>query len=246
MGRFDQPQDELVLERLGDLRGKRVLLLGNGVSLKEIAFVAQEPKLLVHSDLSLNAVLWVRESVAGIAASSPIVYAAIDAADIPFEGGSFDVVYGYAMVHHLERVDDFVAGVVRVLAPGGEAVFMDDGYAPAWQASKMTWLRPLMAYSHRRTGISPEDTRATLAGGFREEDLARTIESVGGNPWFQRTSLVTYLLYRASEKLLPARLDAALRRPCVARRVCKFDEWAARFELVRKNQIRLVWGLAKD
>ena len=244
--RLDRPENELVLQRLGDLRDKRVLLLGNGVSLKEIAFAAQKPRILVYTDLSLNAVLFVRKSVGGTVSSPPLVFASVDATDIPFGADSFDIVYGYAAIHHLERVDEFLGGVVRVLAPGGKAVFMDDAYAPIWQASKTTWLRPLMAYSHRHTGISPQDTRATLHGGFREKELARTIEEVGGSPWFQRTSFATYLLYRASEKLLPASFDRALRRPRVARRVRQLDEWAARFALVRKNQIRLVWGLVKE
>jgi len=159
-----------------------------------MVFLAHQPSLLVNSDPRFNAVSRIRESVAGIASNLPILFAAVDAADIPFQGGSFDVVYAYAMVHHLERVDDFLSGVVRVLAPGGKAVFMDEGYALAWQAIKRTWPRPLMTYTHWRSGISPEDLRATLAGGLREEDSARTIVAVGGDPWFQRTSLFAYLL----------------------------------------------------
>lgn len=228
------------------MTGKRVLLLGNGVSFKEIALLALDPDLLVYTDLSLGAVTRVRESITDIASNSPIVFAAVDATRLPFREDSFDVVYAYAVVHHLERVDDFLADVVRVLAPGGRAVFMDDGYVPAWQAIKTTWLRPIMAYAHRRQGISPEDLRATLTGGFREEDLARTILALDGHPWFERTSLITYLLYRATSRLLPNRLHQALESAGIARRIRQLDEWAAHFEVVRRNRIRLVWGLVKD
>jgi hypothetical protein len=76
--------------------------------------------------------------------------------------------------------------------------------------------------------------------------LARTITTVGGTTWFERTSLVAYVLYLASVKLLPVGVDCFLRRPYVARRVRHIDERAARFNFARRNQIRLIWGSVKS
>ena len=216
--RPDSPENAAVLQRLGSLAGKRVLLIGNGTSRKELALLAQHPGVLIYSDLSIEALIETQRVTKTLAHPAQIEFAAVDAMRIPFAPESFDVVYGFAMVHHLAPLDPFLEGVARVLAPNGIAVFMDDGFSPMWQASKRTWLWPLMRFSHWRTGISPEDARCTATGGFREDELAEMIAGVGGVPHFERLSLLTYLVYRASEKLLPAKLDRSLRNPVLARR----------------------------
>ncbi|MGI8946143.1 MAG: class I SAM-dependent methyltransferase [Thermoleophilaceae bacterium] len=42
---------------------------------------------------------------------------------LPFEDGSFDLVFGHAVLHHLPDLDASFAEVRRVLAPGGAIVF---------------------------------------------------------------------------------------------------------------------------
>ena len=42
-----------------------------------------------------------------------------DAAHVPFEAGTFDVVSGYSFFHHLEHLDPVLAEAYRVLRPGG-------------------------------------------------------------------------------------------------------------------------------
>ena len=41
-----------VWDRLGDLRGRTVLLLGNGESYAELYLLTQEPRAIIYSDLS--------------------------------------------------------------------------------------------------------------------------------------------------------------------------------------------------
>ena len=149
------------------------------------------------------------------------------------------------MVHHLPERERFFRSVLRVLRPNGRTVFMDDAFAPIWHYSKQTWLRPLMRHSHRSTGISPEDYRFSMTGGFKESELVTEIRRAGGMPWFERTSFATYLVYRAAEKLLPARLDARLRRPGVARRLQWLDDRLCNLKPLADNRIRLVWGFTK-
>ncbi|MGA2927881.1 MAG: methyltransferase domain-containing protein, partial [Solirubrobacteraceae bacterium] len=158
-----------VWARLGAIDGKTVLLLGNGESAAELHLLSANPRLLIYSDLSpvpLQALS--RE----LEARDNLMFAAIDALELPLRDASVDLVYGFAFVHHLPDLDRFLAEVMRVLAPGGRAVFMDNGYSPLWQHVKLVWLRPLMWYSHRREPRSPEDVRGTRAGGLREELLA--------------------------------------------------------------------------
>jgi SAM-dependent methyltransferase len=237
------PMNRTVRERVGEVRGRTVLLLGNGTSTKELALLEQEPALLVVSDLSAAALRPVQRQ----ARDDPrVVFAAIDALDLPISDASVDVVYGYAFVHHLPDVASFIAEAARVLRPGGRCVFMDDAYSPLWQGAKTTLLRPLMRYFHRVQPPSPEDLRFTLGGGFREEELAAAIRAVGCNPWFERSGFVHYLVVRASERLPPRTFwRAVAASDALLRMLVMVDDRLARIKAMRRNLIRLVWGFDK-
>jgi ubiquinone/menaquinone biosynthesis C-methylase UbiE len=49
-----------------------------------------------------------------------------DAERLPFEDGSFDLVLGHAVLHHLPHVDVALAEFKRLLAPGGTLAFMGE------------------------------------------------------------------------------------------------------------------------
>src|SRR5829696_3611330 len=49
--------------------------------------------------------------------------AACDAAELPFEDASFDLVLGHAVLHHLPELDRAFRGFQRVLRPGGVLMF---------------------------------------------------------------------------------------------------------------------------
>ena len=53
----------------------------------------------------------------------PVETAACDAADLPFEDGSFDLVFGHAVLHHLPDLDAAFREFLRVLRPGGVMAF---------------------------------------------------------------------------------------------------------------------------
>ncbi|MDH3626186.1 MAG: class I SAM-dependent methyltransferase [Acidobacteriota bacterium] len=241
----DRPENRIVLEQLGDLSGKKVLLLGNGESLKELLFLTMDPAHLVYSDLSTHALMNICDRFELDQFQNQLTFAAIDAHDIPFSSNTFDVIYGFAMVHHLPDLDRFLVSVNRALKPGGYTVFMDDAYAPIWHYSKQTWLKPLMKLSHKKTGISPEDYRFSMSGGFREVDLGKKIRRAGGEPWFVRAAFFNYLFYRGAEKLLPQRLNRMLRKETISKAVRVLDRWLCKLPLLRRNQIRLIWGFTK-
>jgi ubiquinone/menaquinone biosynthesis C-methylase UbiE len=48
---------------------------------------------------------------------------ACDAAALPFAAGSFDLVLGHAVLHHLPHLDRAFAEILRVLKPGGRLLF---------------------------------------------------------------------------------------------------------------------------
>jgi SAM-dependent methyltransferase len=233
--------------RIGDLAGKRVLLVGNGGSAKELHFLTAEPELLVFSDLSASGVAAVRDAFDLSAHRDRVCFAAIDALDLPIADGSVDLVYGNAFVHHLPDRPRFLAEVMRVLAPGGEAVFMDDGYSPVWQFAKRAVLRPVMAYSHRRHPRSPEDIRETLQGGFREEDIVREVRASGAaaEAWFERLGFAFYFWRRASLVLFPARWRGLGEHPRIAGPLIALDRHLARRPRMRRHLVRLIWGVRR-
>lgn len=241
----ESPENRIVLEQIGDLSGKTVLLLGNGESVKELLFLKMGPTHLVYSDLSTHALINILERFDLDQYQNQLTFAAVDAHYIPFANETFDVIYGFEMVHHLPDLDRFFVSAMTALKPGGHTIFMDDAFAPIWHYSKQTWLKPLMKMSHQKTGISPEDYRFSMKGGFKEDDLAGRIRLAGGEPWFIRASFVTYLFYRGAEKLLPHRVNRVLRSRKVSRAVNYVDKWLCKIPLLRKNQIRLIWGFTK-
>ena len=53
----------------------------------------------------------------------PVETAACDASELPFEDGSFDLVFGHAVLHHLPNLDAAFREFRRVLRPGGVVAF---------------------------------------------------------------------------------------------------------------------------
>jgi SAM-dependent methyltransferase len=231
-----------VWHRLADLRDRTVLLLGNGESPAELHMLVEHPRMLIYSDLSP---IGLRALRAHVDRREKVLFAAMDALDLPLRDESVDVVYGFAFVHHLPDLERFLAEVARVLRPGGRCVFMDDAYSPLWQRLKLVWLRPLMRLSHRREPRSPEDIRETLSGGLDEQRLTEAICRVGGRPWFERVAFFYYLWMRAAGVLLPASVRRHRAHRLVARACLRVDRMLMRFSWGRRNMIRLVWGFDK-
>jgi SAM-dependent methyltransferase len=159
------PERRTALRRLGDLGGKTVLLLGNGESYPELYFLTAGPRLLIYSDLSPIGLRNIRDGFDLDPYGERLLFAAIDACDLPLLDGSIDRIWGFAFAHHMADLDRFLAEAARVLRPGGRCVFMDNAYSPLWQRLKRGPLIPLMRLSHRREPRSPEDVRETLSGG---------------------------------------------------------------------------------
>jgi len=99
--------------------------------------------------------------------------AACEAAELPFEDGEFDLVFGHAVLHHLPDLDAAFREFQRVLRPGGVVAFCGEpshygdriaalpkrganAVAPLWRALVGAAPRP-SANGHDHNGWSEED-----------------------------------------------------------------------------------------
>lgn len=240
----EEPCQRLMLDSLGDVRDKKILLLGNGSSPKELLLLLKGADV-VYSDISWNAIVSMknalRENELFNNHKDRIELHSIDAMHIPFADNYFDIIYGYAFVHHLQEIKVFLSEVCRCLKPAGICRFMDDGYSPIWQGAKNTILKPLQVYSHKHKGISPEDLVATKLGGFKKEQILLWGKQLSfENILYRKSSFFEYLLNRGIEKLdlKPLKFFKPGMR--------KIDDLLRRkTNFISTNGIRLVWGYTK-
>jgi SAM-dependent methyltransferase len=124
-----QPEDYLdhepwvrpALERLGPIKGKRVLDLGCGHGMAAVE-LARRGGQVVACDLSEDYVYEAREraSANGVAVTAVVA----DGARLPFAGATFDAIWGVAILHHLPLAAA-AREIKRILKPGGRAVFCE-------------------------------------------------------------------------------------------------------------------------
>lgn len=102
-------------------RGLRVLELGCGMATDGARF-ARGGADYTGMDFSPTALQLARRrfEIEGL----PGRFIEGDIAEIPFEDGSFDLVYSFGVIHHLAETERVVAEAHRVLRPGGRARVM--------------------------------------------------------------------------------------------------------------------------
>jgi SAM-dependent methyltransferase len=238
-----EPGFKQLLASLGDISGKKILLLGNGSSLKELYFLHLGARC-VYTDLSIKAVSYVKKAFSLSELRQyvgNIEFHAADACQLPFPDNSFDIIYGCAFVHHLADLDAFFLEIYRCLKKGGICRFLDHAYSPLWQWLKGTVLKPVQIYTHKKFGISPADVISTKRGGYTRDELERIRKTCGFTKMlYLRVAFFEQLLQRGTLKLggrflrklkpLMRVLDSLLDKS-----VC----------FVQKQGIVLVWGFTK-
>jgi ubiquinone/menaquinone biosynthesis C-methylase UbiE len=119
---------------------------------------------------------------------------ACDAERLPFEDGSFDLVFGHAVLHHLPNLDQAFSEFRRVLKPGGVIAFAGEpsrygdqiaNYpkrfahraAPAWRA--LMRARPAME-GHSDGGAENHQLESQVdVHAFTPQDLSRHAKAAG-------------------------------------------------------------------
>ena len=121
-GALDEP-DAYLIATLGDLRGKALLEIGCGIGTNTIAF-ARAGAFVTALDISSEMVAVARERAAREGLSERVLTIHSSVEEMDFPEGSFDVVYGHSVLHHLE-LSSAIPRIARALRPGGIASFLD-------------------------------------------------------------------------------------------------------------------------
>jgi ubiquinone/menaquinone biosynthesis C-methylase UbiE len=149
---YNPPQDtsyalEYSYHLLGDARAKRVLDLGCGKGENTIQLVNRGAQVTgVDISDSLIEIAKRRMRVNGF--TEGFDFKACSAHEMPFANESFDIVFGMAVLHHLD-LELASREVWRVLRPGGYAIFQE----PVRNSKVLSFIRGLIPY--RAPDVSP-------------------------------------------------------------------------------------------
>jgi SAM-dependent methyltransferase len=110
----------------------------------------------------------------------PVETAACDAAELPFEDDSFDLVFGHAVLHHLADLGGAFREFRRVLRPGGVVAFCGEpshygDRIAAWPKRGAKTLAPLW---RALVGAAPRPANGNGKCGWSEEDHLEQIVDV--------------------------------------------------------------------
>ena len=155
---------EYAYHLLGDVRGRRVLDLGCGWG-ENTLLLARRGALVYGMDISDALLKVARQRMRMNGVDSGVTFFVSSAHDIALEDESVDVVFGIAILHHLELAP-VAREVKRVLRPGGRAIFQE----PVRNSKLMHFVRNLIPY--RDPEVSPFERPLTdheleeFAAGF--------------------------------------------------------------------------------
>jgi len=245
---FDRtvPWRRTMLQNLGSLSGKRVLLLGNGASYKEFYFLHLGARV-VFTDLSLVAArraqtvfrgseLWANHS-------EDIEFHAVDAMHLPFPDQSFDVIYGSKFVGFLRSLPEFFLEVRRCLKPGGICRFTDDARSPAWERLRRMMVHPMKARFSKESKHSLAGVRSASSSGFERESLTPFLGPCG----FEKLVFIReYFFLRAVQLVYGKMVRWDPKRLRYAKPVFLALRWVddrlADTRWMRHNSLGLTWG----
>lgn len=155
---------EYAFHVLGDVRGKRVVDFGCG-SGENTVLLARRGAHVLGVDISEALIHLARRRLREHGIPDGVAFCAASAHQLPLAADSVDVIFGIAILHHLDV--SLVRGEVwRVLKSGGRAIFQE----PVRESRLLRRVRPLMPW--RDPDVSPFEQPLThrevgmLASGF--------------------------------------------------------------------------------
>ena len=173
VARYDSPPAdtpyplEYSYHLLGDVRGLRIVDYGCGSGANSV-LLANRGARVSGIDISPDLVTLARRRMAINGRADGASFLVCSGYDLPFADGSIDIVFGIAILHHLDLLKAS-REIARVLRPGGRAIFQE----PVRNSWIVRAIRPLIPY--RQPDLSPFERPLT----DRElEEFARPFTSV--------------------------------------------------------------------
>jgi len=119
--RYDTQPFMRELMEFDNFRGKRLLEIGCGLGTDLLQF-ARGGAAVTGVDLTPASIDLVKKRFA--LEEIPVDARVADAENLPFQDGSFDVVYSFGVLHHTPNTQKAIDEVYRVLKPGGRIIIM--------------------------------------------------------------------------------------------------------------------------
>jgi SAM-dependent methyltransferase len=145
--------------RLGAVAGLRVLDFGCGHGMASVV-LARHGAIVTAFDLSRGYLAETRRRAEANEVAIDLVQA--DGERLPFADGSFDRVWGSAVLHHLD-LERAAAELQRVLRPGGVAVFCE----PWGENPLLDWVRRRLPYPGKQRTRDERPLRRADLGPLR-------------------------------------------------------------------------------
>jgi SAM-dependent methyltransferase len=155
---------EYAYHELGGVEGRRIVDFGCGSGANSV-LLANRGAHVWGIDISEDLLRLARRRLEVSGRAGGATFIAGSAHDMPFPDNSIDVVFGIAILHHLD-LDLVSREVRRVLKPGGRAIFQE----PVRNSAVVRFVRSLIPY--RAPDISPYERPLTdgelrrFAAGF--------------------------------------------------------------------------------
>jgi ubiquinone/menaquinone biosynthesis C-methylase UbiE len=161
LARYERPPAETAYpleysyHLLGDVRGRRVIDFGCGSGANSV-LLANRGAHVWGVDISEDLLRLAKRRMAATGRADGARFIAASAHQLPFPDDSIDVVFGIAILHHLDLT--LVSNEIRrVLCPGGRAIFQE----PTRNSAAVRFVRSLIPY--RKPDVSPFERPLTDA-----------------------------------------------------------------------------------
>lgn len=115
---------------IGDCLGKKILYLGSGTNSEIMLKFINSGAEVIAIDLSPEAIKAIQQVITSEGIEDRARAIQMDAENLDFSDSTFDVIFGRAIIHHLD-IEKVNKEILRVLKEDGKAVFIEPlGYNP--------------------------------------------------------------------------------------------------------------------